>query len=57
MKYESLEYCKDRLGGVVGGEVVIGGSGEAIRRKRNGKERQGKNESADNKRLTSRLSE
>lgn len=58
MKYESLEYCKDRLGGVVGGGgEMMGGSGEAIRRKRNGKERERKNERADNERLTSRLSE
>lgn len=35
----------------------VGGSGEEIRRKRNGKEREWKNERGDNKRLTSRLLE
>lgn len=34
-----------------------GGAGSEIRRKRNGRERERKNERADNKRLTSRLSE
>lgn len=55
MKYESLEYCKDRLGGRGGRRER--GSGRKIRRKRNGRERERKNERADNKRLTSRLSE
>lgn len=47
---------------VAGGDTVrekgrVGGSGGEIRRKGNGKERERKNERADNKRLTSRLSE